>query len=412
MAGVARWCVLLWGLVVAAEASGQVFTVRSVAGEELRLLDVRLEEDRIAGRRPDGTELASLSLCDVLWMEPGGAGDAAAPPPAAPGISVAVRLRDGSTLFGRLLEGEEDELRWRHDSLGDLSVLVDYVEAVAFAEGGAVPDVSAVPPATEEDVVWKGGDLEGDRVEGTVVRMGPRGIVVETDLGRITVPVAEVRAIALASVGPVDLLFGDGPEVRAVFQDGSRLRGRIVEFADQGVRMRRLDGEELLVPPSGLLRLVFAPRGSVWLPDLVPDEVESYPFIGGPEDFLFPYRTDVSFDGGLLRVAGEPFARGLALHSYTRLRWSLNGRFARLKARVGISDEALGVKLPVAADFVVLTDGREALRLSGLSPGERARAVDLDLTGVGVLEFVADFGGQGDVGDRIVVGDPLLLEAR
>jgi alpha-galactosidase len=93
--------------------------------------------------------------------------------------------------------------------------------------------------------------------------------------------------------------------------------------------------------------------------------------------------------GGPLRVAGQTYERGVGTHSVGYLALALDGRTIRLQAAVGV-DDAVGERGLGAVHFIIRGDGRVLFDSGVRRGGEAAVAVDIDLTGVRLLELLAD----------------------
>jgi alpha-D-xyloside xylohydrolase len=119
-----------------------------------------------------------------------------------------------------------------------------------------------------------------------------------------------------------------------------------------------------------------------------------------------------SFSGETLSIGGRQFARGIGSHATSSLSLELNGKALRFSANVGVDD---GKKThPGSVEFLLLGDGRELWKSGVMSAGDAAKPVDVDLSGVKVLELRVADGGDGVDSDhadwadaRIVAGEPL-----
>ncbi|MBI4879777.1 MAG: NPCBM/NEW2 domain-containing protein [Planctomycetes bacterium] len=102
--------------------------------------------------------------------------------------------------------------------------------------------------------------------------------------------------------------------------------------------------------------------------------------------------------------------RGIGLHARARLSWSLAERFSGLRAVAGISDEVLGLGARGSVVFRVLVDGEARFDSGMVRGGEKARRLpEIDLRGARELTVEVDFGDEGDVADRAVLCDAILV---
>ena len=158
-----------------------------------------------------------------------------------------------------------------------------------------------------------------------------------------------------------------------------------------------------------VVRVRFSSGLFTYLSDLDPVEEKQTPYIGGSDDFLFPWRRDVTVTGEPLVVAGRTFGKGLGMHSRSSLTYALDGDYSRFTSFVGVADEVLAHAVSGSLVVRVTVDGEERFQSPPLRPGEEAVPVDVDVSGGARLTLTVDFGDRGDLGDRAVVGDAMLL---
>jgi hypothetical protein len=123
------------------------------------------------------------------------------------------------------------------------------------------------------------------------------------------------------------------------------------------------------------------------------------------------YRRDRSLNGPdvPLRIGRQTFARGLALHSQTKMSYRIGQDFRRFQAVIGI-DAGVASNGNADAHFVHLVisgDGRTLLE-TDVRARDPARPIDLDVTGVRDLEIFVDFGGD-DLDPEVAACDYLDL---
>jgi alpha-galactosidase len=120
-------------------------------------------------------------------------------------------------------------------------------------------------------------------------------------------------------------------------------------------------------------------------------------------------KVDQGIMGRPLSIAGKKFSQGVGTHAASKLRVNLDGKASRFLAQVGVDDSA-GTQGSV--EFIVLGDGHTLWRSGAMTGGQAARAVEVDLTGIKVLELRATDGGDSASHDhadwaeaRIVMND-------
>jgi hypothetical protein len=177
--------------------------------------------------------------------------------------------------------------------------------------------------------------------------------------------------------------------------------------------VRKLAGGEELewTTPSGLsvkrplaavTNIDFSGGKIIYVSDLKPDSIQWTPYFGTAQqlpavaEFYSP-RMDQSMAAKAIRLGGEKYAKGLAIHSRTELTYRLPGRFSRFRALAGIDDEVSPnghVQLIIRGDDKVLFD-------APIAGGDKPRSIDLDISGVRRLVILVDFGEKLDVADHL-----------
>ena len=114
-------------------------------------------------------------------------------------------------------------------------------------------------------------------------------------------------------------------------------------------------------------------------------------------------RQDRMAEGQPLRLGGEEYRKGLALHSRTMVVYRLPDRFRRFKAVAGIDDRVH----PRGSVHLVIRGDERLLLEADVTGLDAPRQIDLDLTGVRRLSILVDFARELNVGDQL-----LLCEAR
>lgn len=388
----------------AAPAAASELTLRTLSGEEVRAATVHMEGNS-ALRIQDTGVSRRLDLAEVISAEVVGV-----TPERGPDDDITVLLTDGSELHGKLLDGVEDELVLESADLGELRLALDLVAGAVFGDARGRLDPARLGPASEEDVVHRRGPVEGDLLSGTIMRAGRDGVVIDSDLGELQVSIDQVLALAVAAFEPEE---GEWqPDLQLELKSGGRVSARLVSLSSGAVRVKTLFAAELEVPLERLLRIRFRSERFAWLSDLEPAAVEQSPFIGGDDEFLFPWRRDRSVTGGPLLSGGRSFGKGLGLHSRTRLSFDLDGRYSRLEAFMGVSDEVVELGTSGSVVFSIEVDGKQLYEspvLRSGNPPQRMPAVSLE--GARRLVVEVDFADRGDIGDRAVLGEPLLISS-
>jgi alpha-galactosidase len=125
-----------------------------------------------------------------------------------------------------------------------------------------------------------------------------------------------------------------------------------------------------------------------------------HPWISATSGWMNP-TVDQSVGGGSpISVLGQVYPTGIGVASPSLVRYYLGKQCTRLTGLAGIDDAVRNVGPEGATStFQVIGDGR-VLFDSGLLTRDDTRSLDIDLTGVRVLDLVVGDGGDGGYNDR------------
>ncbi|MBV6644285.1 MAG: NPCBM/NEW2 domain-containing protein [Cyclobacteriaceae bacterium] len=102
-----------------------------------------------------------------------------------------------------------------------------------------------------------------------------------------------------------------------------------------------------------------------------------------------------------LIIAGDTFPRGVGSHASGAINIKLDGGSRRFRAAVGIDDSAPDHELAKATvEFLVMADGELLWSSDIMRGGDRAKTLDLDLSGVDRLDLLMSHADDGIIGDR------------
>ena len=149
--------------------------------------------------------------------------------------------------------------------------------------------------------------------------------------------------------------------------------------------------------------------GSVYLSDLVESEVTTYPGC---------WARDANYIGGLIRLGGVTYAKGLLVHpreleNGEMLGWvvyDLEGSLSqatRFSALIGIDDSMLSFHLGSSAFIVEVFRQDEWERVFEsrvFDVGEEPEKIEVDITGARKLRLITTDGGDGISCDHSVWG--------
>jgi hypothetical protein len=111
-----------------------------------------------------------------------------------------------------------------------------------------------------------------------------------------------------------------------------------------------------------------------------------------------------TWQGMLLKLRGEVFAKGLYAHSNSEFIFPLGGKWKAFSATIGLRD---GAADQGSAIFRVVGDNKELFRSNVLRPGQR-ESLRVEISGIQQLELHTD-GGEGHTHNSWAIwADPVL----
>ncbi len=345
------------------------------------------------------------------------------------GARLILRGAFGDEIAGELAGGDAAAVKVQSTSLGPVEVKLDHVRAVLFTtdEGERLlfrKDV--LPLAGRQDIVV----LKGfGKVKGAIETIDARGVAIESSeeglegrltfapeklVGGLLAEFAGGGGAGAAGATPADVLG------RVDLGDGGFVTGPIKGYRDGLLSIGAAGGAVALRIPAGEIRTLSFTNGSfVYLSDLRPESVDERLAIDGVKLVIdFPFRTDQAVTGSPIVLDGKPYRKGVGVHAYCKLAYRLDGAYTRLRAVVGLDDEARAAAsdCPGTVHFRILVDGRPAKELGEaglpLSTLDPARPIDIDLAGAAKIELVADFGESLVTLARGVWADAYLIKRK
>jgi hypothetical protein len=176
-----------------------------------------------------------------------------------------------------------------------------------------------------------------------------------------------------------------------------------------GLRIVTRGGFEFQIDPKYLERADFTSGRITYVSDLVIAQQTITPAIGSQQiseslsRFLYAPRMDRDFEGSVLALTfpstneTRQYAKGMALHSRTKLTYRLREEYQRLRGIVGLAPLDAGggsVRLEIALD------GKPLFEQPILRSGDPV-PIDIEINGGKLLTILVDYGDDGDTGDRV-----------
>lgn len=320
--------------------------------------------------------------------------------PAVPQFGATVHLTGEERLFGTLEGIGADNLRltcpWRDQRA--LEIPLSLVVGVQLS----VPDRKESPDSFARRLKARGAEdlLLARTKDGEVVAI--QGVVEGTEADRLrfhyqdqtrTLPLGQVEGWVMAA-RPAPRR-PDGLRARFSLFGGLAISGVGKSLDTQGWTLESPWGQELKVPAAEVQEVRFQGGAMTYLCDLDPGQVEETPFFGR----RMPWRRDLGLLGEPLRVDGQNYEHGIAVHSRSRLSYDLNGRYDRFEALLGFDDASRGEG---RVDCRIHADGKEIFARTDLRADEPPVTLSLPVAGTAQLRLEVDYGRDQDTGDRVI----------
>lgn len=234
--------------------------------------------------------------------------------------------------------------------------------------------------------------------------------VVQFELDGDRIPVKRERLEGLIYFHPTDREAAD-PVGRLEDIAGSVWNVRTLRSEGDSLAFESVSGVTGSMPLERVMRLDLSIGNTVFLSDLEPESVDWAPYIesrvaaANLAKFYLP-RRDVGRGGAKLMLDGRSFDKGLSIHSKTTLVYRVPKNFRRLFATVGIDDHTRDLG---HVQMTVLGDGK-SLWSELVSGADKARELEVDITGVRRLTILVDYGQDTDRADVAVLGNARLTK--
>lgn len=154
-------------------------------------------------------------------------------------------------------------------------------------------------------------------------------------------------------------------------------------------------GQEVKLPAADVQSVRFRNGKLTYLSDLTPSKVEETPFFGR----RLPWRRDVNLLGEPLKMNGQTYDHGVAVHSKSILTYDLNGRYTTFEVLLGFDDASKGQG---RVDVRVFADGKELFANPDLKASDPPVKLSVPVAGTEQLRLQVDFGRGQDTGDRVI----------
>lgn len=324
-------------------------------------------------------------------------------------------LTNGDRVRGALVGGDDEGIQLQTTSLGKVKVSLEILRALVIDPAMDFREVEKnLRRKTDSDILFQ---RSGRESAGILEKIEAETLRVEVDGASLPVKLEKVKMVLLSLIEKPEKP-GKGTLVRLRLLDGSSLSGVMTSLEDGALKISNPLSETLSVRATDVQELLVLNGATQYLSDMQPSKVvQKFPegFKYYPD--VFGWKKDRSVLGGVLKLGGRTFAKGLGCHSHCSLSFELGGEYGEFRAVVGLDDSVrfLGEPGLGAVRFRVLLDGKPAKELGdeGLlkSKGEKPSVIKVSVAGAKTLTLVADYGPMLHILGRANWADAHLLKA-
>ena len=390
-------------LAVMLTAAAPELEVRTSDGRTMVGLIVELDSEKVTLRTADGP--VSVGIDKLMTISAKQKPDSSVSDPGA-----WIELTDGSSLVVQeftVADGRARITIAENQVIEAPVAVIATVRLAAQSEDVATEWTRLVNMDFDGDILVVRKDQTIDYHKGLLGDVTEK--VVQFDLDGQLLPIKRPKVHGLIYHRPAG---GQLPEAicRITDASGSRWPVRSMAMPDN-LKWTTPAGVTVTQPLASVVQIDFSHGKIVQLGDLQPESVTWTPYFGSDkkipviEKFYAP-RKDKSLESGPLKLAGKTYAKGLSLHSRTKVVYRLPGRFSRFRATAGIDD---GVRPHGHLRLIIRGDDRVLLQ-EGFSGADPPKPIDLDLTGVRRLIIEVDFGEKLDVADHLDLCEARILK--
>ena len=317
------------------------------------------------------------------------------------GVAIAeVELAAGGKVHGRLLGGEGESLDL--SLLGATRLRLSVEEIAALRLHDRIPEDWSEPvvAASEGDRLYRAHGAGLDRIDGTLELFSAEGVRMETELGSKLFPWDEIAALFIEVLGEDSAGAYELPVVVDLV-DGGRLPVGLERLSAEGLFLISASGRRLRLPLAAVAEFFLVDHDVSFLSDLEPSEALATSPFGDDLGMVWPARMDLSTSGNPLRAGGRVWSRGIGGHAPSRLQFTLDGTWKRLRGQVAIDDEVIPLPASGSALFRILAGERVLWESPVKHGGDAPTPIPaLDIEGVTNLVLEVAVADEMHIGDR------------
>jgi len=310
------------------------------------------------------------------------------------GQGLVLALARGDRLIGTPRRIQGQSIVWAVPGMGDLSVPIEQTLGILR---DATFDARLTETRAEDEITLATGDV----LRGIVTDVSPASISLMPTGGA-------AQAVALESVVRILLASPPGgrPESKAApitvrLNSQSVIGCAKIELSGNVLTLTPLDGRPIKTTLDAIESIEHTGGKVSWLSARTPTLSQHTPFFSG----AFPARFDRTVTGGPLRFGSQTFARGIGVHSRSKLVYALSPGDAVFRTRFAI-DPAFGY---ANVDVRVRLDDKIVHETKGFGAGVMSDVLSLPINDAKTFTLEVDFGQGYDVQDRLMWIEPAIV---
>ena len=305
----------------------------------------------------------------------------------------------GEKLFGQPTGYKNERVIWMNALVGEMSISLKNVRAL-LRNGKVIDDADA---NRTQDVILL---ANGDSVKGIVSDIAPPKVKISANATEMEVPLDTIAAILFAPAGKPD--FDSGRAFRIRLADGSSVTARQVASAGDELKLTMHDKSRRAVRLSAVVGIEQLNGPVSWLSSRPPEAVVQVPYFG---NISWPTRMDLTVGGKPITFGGRTYARGIGVHSYSRIDYALDGAYEAFRTQYAIASDTktqyADVTVRIKLDGKIVHE-QQHVRADALWP-----PVIIDIPkDAKLLTLEVDYGDANDTQDHFNWIEPALLRTK
>lgn len=311
----------------------------------------------------------------------------------------ALGLAGGDRILGEPAGFVDEMVLWKNPAVGDVQVPLKDCRLLLRA-GRTIENPDLV---RTEDYIHL---ANGDSAKGIITDIGPDGVKISADGADLALPLDAIDYIHFAQAGqPKE---NTGVAFRVRLTDGSFLTVQSVESNGSELTLAFTPQDKRKLPLTSVAGIEQLNGPVSWLSSRRPSQVVQTPYYGTT---TWPTRMDMTVGGRPITFAGRTYARGIGVHSYSRIDYALDGKYKAFRTQYAMATEDKRQYADVTVRIRI--DDKPVHERRNFKAEELSKVVVVDVpAGAKVLTLEVDYGAALDIQDRFNWIEPALLREK